>query len=398
MNILVFTSLYPNNVWPEHGVFIRERVRHYPQAGDCAVKIVAPVPYAPPMLGGRYGSFSQVCRRETLDGLEVFHPRYALIPKIGMTAHGWMMYRSLLGSVRDIRRDFDFDLLDAHYVYPDGFAAARLARHFDRPFVVSARGSDINLFRTFPLIRRQIQSTLDAAAGIIAVSRALQDAMVELGARRDRIAVIPNGVDPARFHPMRQEEARTTLGLPPGRMVLCVGHLSENKGFHIVAEAVGRLSAEEGLRDLRLAIVGEGPFRAELARAIQARGLADRVRLVGRVPHAALRLWYGAADVVCLASAMEGMPNAILEALACGIPVVATAVGGIPEIIRSEQVGILSERNSSSLAAALRTALGTPWDRAGIADFAKQWNWSRTAADAFRVFQAAVSGQRSRKA
>jgi glycosyltransferase involved in cell wall biosynthesis len=316
-----------------------------------------------------------------------------MIPKVGMTAHGWMMYRSLLPSIREIRREFDFDLVDAHYVYPDGFAAGRLASDSGRPLVVSARGSDINLFRSFPLIRRQIQSTLSASAGIIAVSTALQEAMVELGTPRDRIAVIPNGVDSGKFFPMSKEEARATLGLPPGRMVLCVGNLTSNKGFHLVVEAIGSLVAEEGNRDLHLSIVGEGPFRAELARRVQALGLTDRVRLVGHVPHATLRLWYGAADLFCLASAMEGMSNAVLEALACGVPVVATAVGGIPEIIRSEQVGLLSERSGSALAAALQAALRRSWQRDKIAEFARQRDWERTAADVFRVFETVLANR-----
>jgi glycosyltransferase involved in cell wall biosynthesis len=339
------------------------------------------------MLVGRYASFSRVSPRESVDGLEVIHPRYLLIPKVGMTVHGWMMYRSVLSAVSEVRRNFDFDLVDAHFVYPDGFAAARLARHFGRPLVVSARGSDINQFRAFPLIRRQIQSTLAEAAGIIAVSSALRDSMVELGTPRDRIAVIPNGVDSGRFHPIPKEEARATLGLPPGPMVLCVGHLNANKGFHLVVDAVASLAAEGGMKELHLAIVGDGPFRAELERTIRARGATDRVRLVGHTSHDALRLWYGAADVFCLASEMEGMPNAVLEALACGVPVVATAAGGIPEIITSTEIGILSERNGSALASALGTALGRSWDRAKIAAVARERTWDRTAAVVRRVFE-----------
>lgn len=393
VKVLVFTSLYPNNVWPERGVFIRERVRHYARAGNCAVKVVAPVPYASRFLGSHYGSFSRVYRRDTLDNLEVIHPRYALIPKIGMTSHGWLMYRSVVTSVREIRRDFAFDLVDAHYVYPDGFAAARLARHFGCPLVVSARGTDINLFPTFPLIRKQIQSTLGAAAGIIAVSTALQEAMIDLGAPRGRITVIPNGVDSTKFFAVSMEGARTTLGLPSGPMVLCVGNLNSNKGFHIVVEAVGRITNDDDFRDLHLVIVGEGPFRGELARRIQREGLTDRVRLVGHVAHDALHLWYSAADVFCLASATEGMPNAVLEALACGVPVVATAAGGIPEIIQSEQVGLLSERNAPSLAAALRIALRKSWNRGGIAEFARQRTWDRVASDVLRVFETVLAAR-----
>src|SRR6516164_1671699 len=164
MKILVFTSLYPNQVWPNHGIFIKERMARFAKRDGCEIKVVAPVPYFPAININWRWKFSQVARREMRDGIEVYHPRYFLTPKVGMALYGWLMFFSVLPVVQKLRKDFKFDLIDAHYVYPDGFAAVQLGRLFKRPVVVSARGSDVNLYRTFPLIRKLLQYVLRNAA------------------------------------------------------------------------------------------------------------------------------------------------------------------------------------------------------------------------------------------
>src|SRR5262249_21430057 len=154
MKVLVFTSLYPNNIWPNHGVFIKERMAQFAKLNACEVKVVAPVPYFPAVKLNWRWRFSQIAPVEIRDGLEVYHPRYFLIPKVGMVLYGLMMFVSVLSTVRRVQRSFDFDLIDGHYVFPDGFAAVLLGRFFGKPVVVSARGSDINFYSNFPVIRR----------------------------------------------------------------------------------------------------------------------------------------------------------------------------------------------------------------------------------------------------
>src|ERR1044072_7341540 len=139
MKILVFTTLFPNNVWPNHGVFVKERMSAVAGLGGCEVKVIAPVPYHPPMRVGKRWRHSQVAREEVIDGIHVYHPRYMLIPKISMPIHGIMMFFSVLLLTKRIRRQFDFDIIDAHYVYPDGFAAVLLGRIFRKPVMVTAR-------------------------------------------------------------------------------------------------------------------------------------------------------------------------------------------------------------------------------------------------------------------
>lgn len=123
MKVLTFTSLYPNNIWPNHGVFIQERMTNFAKLNACKIKVVAPIPYFPSIKLGRRLKYSQVVGREVRKGVEVFHPRYFMIPKVGMSFYGLKMFLSVLPAIRNIQKDFKFDIIDAHYLYPDGFAA-----------------------------------------------------------------------------------------------------------------------------------------------------------------------------------------------------------------------------------------------------------------------------------
>ncbi|HZI89510.1 MAG TPA: glycosyltransferase, partial [Candidatus Polarisedimenticolia bacterium] len=202
MKVLVFTSLFPNNVWPHHGVFIRERMTRVAALPDVTLRVVAPVPYYPPLKLGARWLYTQVAREERIAGLPVSHPRYFMIPKIAMGLHGPLMARSLLHFVRAVRESFPFDVIDAHYVYPDGFAAVEIGRALGVPVVVSARGSDINLFREIAAVRPHLERTLREAAALIAVSAALGRAIEELGGSKAKLHIIPNGVDARKFHPV----------------------------------------------------------------------------------------------------------------------------------------------------------------------------------------------------
>ncbi len=359
----------------------------------CEVKVVAPVAYFPAININWRWRFSQVARREFRDGLEVHHPRYFLTPKVGMVLYGWMMFLSVLPVVKKIQEDFDFDIIDSHYVYPDGFAAIQLGRFFKKPVVVSARGSDINLYRTFPLIRRLLRYVLRKADRVVAVSQALKESMVQLGTPGEKIFHIPNGVDPSKFYPLPREQSRRELGLANRRTILSVGNLTPNKGFDLLIKAFRMLADQCPEEQLQLAIVGEGLFKSELKKTISTLGLDGDVRLVGAVPHDQLCRWYSAADVFCLASRREGWPNVVLEALACGTPVVATSAGGIPEIIRSNREGMLTERSEIGIAAALGAVLKQKWTSGELVECARNHSWERTAAAVLGVFQSVLNAR-----
>lgn len=386
MKVLVYSTLYPNNVWPQHGVFIQERMAHFAKFTGAAVKVVAPVPYYPSIKIGSRWLYSQVKRHEITGPMEVFHPRYPMTPKIGMTLYGTCMFLSTLATVRRLRRTFDFDVIDAHYVYPDGFAAVILGRVLDRPVVVSARGSDINLYSQMPLIRPLLRRTLRQAACVIAVSEALKDSVVRLGISEDHVRVIPNGVDAQKFTPIPRREARTRLGLDEGTYLLSVGNLTENKGFHLLIRALHLLRTRHHMSGLSLLIVGDGPMRQELERLAASLNVADRVRFAGRVAHEHLYTWYSAADLFCLASAREGWPNVLMEAMACGLPIVATGVGGVPEIVSSEAIGLLARRDYKELAQTILAAFQRPWRADVLRQHAAPFSWSRVAESLSQTF------------
>lgn len=393
MKVLVFTTLYPNNVWPNANVFVKERMTHFARLDGGGVKVVAPVPYFPPFKLGWRWKFSQVAAQEIRDGLEVYHPRYFITPKVGMALYGVMMFLSVWSLVKKIQKNFDFDLIDAHYVYPDGFAAVLLGLFFKRPVVVSARGSDINLFTKFPVIRKLIRYTLGRADRGIAVCEALKKTMVEVGVPDEKVAVIPNGVDLQKFRPAPKEESRKRLGLPDKRLILSVGGIIPRKGFHLLVKALKILTEELHEPDPYLVIVGEGEYRRELEQLVSSLGLSRQVYFAGNVSHEELYLWYSAADLFCLASDREGWPNVVMEALACGTPVVATNVWGVPEIIRSERVGLLTKRTEREIAEKISAALKKTWSSSEIREYISERTWERVALSVLEVFKSVLGAR-----
>ena len=357
----------------------------------CEVRVVAPVPYHPPIRIGKRWGHSQVAQEEVIDGMQVYHPRYFMIPKISMPLHGIMMSLSVLLLVKRIKRQFDFDIIDAHYIYPDGFAAVLLGRIFRKPVMVTARGSDINVFADLPFIRRLILYTLKKVDGVIAVSDALKKRIVELGTPEKKIAVVPNGVDAKKFYPIAKSRARESLGLPKdGKLLLSVGALESVKGFDYLIKAIRILIDQFRVANVRLLIVGDGRLREELLQMISAYSLDAYVRLVGAVRHDELNLWYSAADLFCLTSRSEGWPNVVIESLACGTPVVATAVGGIPEIISCEALGYITDGGDREIAEKIRAALGRTWCTEDILSHIKHSTWESTARSVVRNLEFAV--------
>ncbi|HVO65293.1 MAG TPA: glycosyltransferase family 4 protein [Syntrophales bacterium] len=397
MKVLTFTTLYPNNVWPNNGVFIKERMTFFAKLNGVEVKVVAPVPYFPDIRLGSRWRYSQVKSHQLIEGLEVYHPQYFMTPKIGMSFYGLTMFWSVLPVVKKIQREFNFDIIDAHYLYPDGYAATLLSNYFKKPVVVSARGSDINLYGTFPIIRKFLRQTLLKANKVVAVCQALKKGIVQLGVPEEKVSVIPNGVDSYKFCPAPKEEIRRRLKLLDKKIILSVGHLTPNKGFDYLIKALKILQTELNKESVYLVIVGEGEFRKELEKTISLLNLEEDVKLAGAIPHEELRDWYSAADVFCLASQQEGWPNVILESLACGTPVVATSAGGIPEIISSNSVGILAERTEQDIAQKISIALKQSWNRDEIVKFAEEYTWNRVALQVYDVFKSVLNNRSSNK-
>lgn len=297
-------------------------------------------------------------------------------PLIGRRLHAACLFLSLLLQRLPSFLPGRWDCLLASWGYPDAVAVAALASLSGTPFVAKVHGSDVNVFAEAPGRRGQIRWALQRACHVVAVSRALAERLVRLGVPAERQSVIYNGVDPQRFHPLPRETARQQLGhAPDERVLLFVGNVQASKGCGELLEAFCRLSTREPRA--RLVFAGTGPQVPALQAMAAERGCADKVRFAGRLPHEAVIRWMGAADLLCLPSHAEGVPNVVLEAMACGRPVVATDVGGIPEVLPAFAGLMVPPRDVDALEAALARALAATWDEARIVAHARTFDWDR---------------------
>lgn len=383
LKTLTFTTLFPNAAQPVHGIFVANRLQHLLASGKVRTEIVAPVPWFPSSrpLFGEYARFARVPSGETRFGAAVHHPRFILIPKLGMSLAPALLRLGARRTVARLARTFDFDVIDAHYFYPDGVAAVLLGRALGKPVVITARGTDINQIPDYALPRRMILWAAREAAGLITVCQALKDRLVELGVEERRIRVLRNGVDLALFRPGPREALRTKYGFT-GQTVLSVGHLIPRKGHDIVIDAMAELP------EARLVIIGEGPERQALTERARRLGLGERVRFAGQIAPATLAEYYAAADVLALASSREGWANVLLEAMACGTPVAASTVWGTPEIVTAPAAGLLvAERTGSAFARAIARLLGDARpDRGATRAYAERFSWDATTEGQLELF------------
>jgi glycosyltransferase involved in cell wall biosynthesis len=278
-----------------------------------------------------------------------------------------------------------FDAIDAHYIYPDGVAATWLGRRFGIPVVLTARGTDVNLIPRYHVPRHLIRRAIQDAAALIAVSAALKQALIELGAPDDKVTVLRNGVETGLFRPpANRAAARAALGLT-GPTLISVGGLIERKGHHRTIEAMRQLPGFE------LIIVGEGPEREHLKGLISKHHLTDRVRLVGPRPHRDLPDLYGAADASVLASSREGWANVLLESMACGTPVIAADIWGNPEVVRTPEAGVIYQPNTpDGIATGVRRLFAAPPDRAATRAYAEAFSWDETTAGQLALFRRVI--------
>ena len=382
MKVLTFSTLYPNAARPAHGIFVETRLRQLIATGQVESKALAPVPWFPLRHAafGEYALHARAPSHEHRHGIEVMHPRYPLIPKIGMTLAPMLLAQAVKPAIRSLLERFEFDAIDAHYLYPDGVAAAILGKQFGKPVVLTARGTDVTLVPQHRLPRAMILWAARSAAAIITVSRSLKDGLAGLGVPPERITVLRNGVDLDRFRPIEREATRARLGLRKTTL-LSVGHLIARKAHHLAVRAVGLLP------DAELIIIGDGPELAALQALAQRTGVAHRVRLLPAMRQEELRQYYGAADALILASSREGWANVLLESMACGTPVIASNVGGAAELVTANAAGILfEERTAEGLAAAIRELFSAYPDRGATRRFAEQFGWDATTKGQLQLF------------
>jgi teichuronic acid biosynthesis glycosyltransferase TuaC len=392
MRILTFSTLYPNAARPTHGIFVETRLRQLLASLQVEARVVAPVPWFP-WSHPRFGNYAVVARApraERRHDIEVLYPRYPVIPKVGMILAPFLLATAVAPTLRRLLASaYDFDLIDAHYFYPDGVAAAMLGRRFNKPVVITARGSDLNLIARNAVPRRLIRWAACRAHGVITVSDALRCVAEGIGIAPAKLTVLRNGVDTGLFRPLDRASVRAAHGLR-GRVLISVGNLVPLKGHELVIEALALLP------EAQLLIAGEGPEQSRLEELALRGGVSGRVRFLGALPQERLVEYYGAADALVLASSREGWPNVLLESLACGTPVIASNVGGCAEVIGESAAGVLlSERSAEAIAGAVRELAARNVSGEAARRYAERFSWAATTAGQLELFTRVLSAPRA---
>ncbi len=384
MSLLVVTNLFPNPSEPQRSTFNERQILALAELEP--VTVVCPVSWTRKVDLWRSGKLGALGRCRDWRGIPVRYPTYHFVPRALPWLRGWSMALSLLPACAHAIRESRPRAILATWAYPDGFAAGLLGRHFGLPVHIKVHGSDVEALDEPGWAAGLARRGLCRADGVVSVSRYLRDRLVHHGVPEERVAVVHNGIDSDVFDLRDQAPLRTELGLAPHRRyVLYVGNLKEDKGLldllhPVVVESCRAAGAE-------ILVVGGGPLQARLEREIQSRGLQRDVRLLGRKPPAEIARWMNASDGLCLPSHHEGIPNVILEARSCGVPVVATRVGGIPEVVSAESGVLVDARQPPSLAAGLAELFGRRWDRETIRRTSPAGTWAESASALRRATQ-----------
>ncbi|EGJ09808.1 glycosyltransferase [Rubrivivax benzoatilyticus] len=400
--IVVLSSLFPSAVQPGAGLFVRERM--FRVGRELPLAVVAPTPWFPlQSLLRRFkpGFRPGAPRHETQQGHEVWFPRFVSVPGALKGWDGLAMALAAWPRLARLKRAGRLDLIDAHFAYPDGYAATLLGRWLGVPVTITLRGTEQRQARD-PALAPKLRAALQRATQVFAVSESLRQVALGLGIAADKVRVVGNGVDLARFNPLPRAEARAALGLAADAPVLVsVGGLCERKGFHRVIERLPAL--RERFPGLVYLVVGgpspEGDLGPQLRAQVAAAGLGDAVRFLGPLPPDALRGPLSAADVFVLATRNEGWANVFLEAMACGLPVVTTAVGGNAEVVCRAELGrVVPFGDGQALESAIADALARDWDADTIRRYAAANTWDRRVAELVAVFRTLHRGTGERAA
>jgi len=379
LRVLTLSTLFPDVTRPNFGVFVEQQTLGLAARPDVDLRVVAPIGIPPWPLSAlpHYRGLRSVPEREDWKGLDVRRPNFTTIPGTGARFHVAALTRRLIPLLTEIRRDFAFDVIHAEFFFPDGPAAVALGAHFRVPVSIKARGSDVHHWGHAPGTATSVRKAGRDADGLLAVSAAMKADMAAIGMPPERIRVHNTGVDLARFAPRERAAAKLAYGVT-SPLIVSLGALIMRKGHDIVIDAVADIPGAT------LLIAGEGPARAALEAQIVARGLADRVRLLGSIPHRDLPDLLAAADVMALASASEGLANAWVEALACGTPIVITAAGGAAEVVTKPVFGRIAAREPQAFAAAIRALLEDPPAQAEVRRGAEHFTWEANSAALFK--------------
>jgi glycosyltransferase involved in cell wall biosynthesis len=378
LKIAVVTRYFPSSGEPAQGRSLYETLRIVARRAD--VRVFYPNAVYPALLRPRGRTYDKLDPAFRPPDVSVSYFNYPALPLISRPLNGWMAARVLLPHVRA----FAPDLVFGCFLYPECFSALKIAKSLGVPVAAMSIGSDLNRIGD-PISARHTRAVLREADCVMTVCEHLRKTAVTMGATTARTRAILNGCDLQAFHPGDRSQARGRMGIDlQSEAVLYVGRMDLKKGLRELIQAVAALHSDRPR--LHCYLVGHGPDRPAIEDAIRATEASGYIHLVPGCAFDEVAVWMAAADVVTLPSYMEGCPNVILEALACGRPVVATNVGGIPEILNDTCGRLVPPREPAKLAEALASVLDASWDPQAIFAHGNR-SWGAPATELMQVFE-----------
>jgi len=381
MKLVFVSNLFPDSKELYRGLDNATVLHHLSK--DCEVRVISPRPRLP----GK-PAVARQCRAEDAPFRPVY-PEYFYVPKFGSPFNDRLFASALRKPLFDLKKEFDFDVILVAWTFPDACAVARHASQLNVPFVVIVQGSDAHAYLEMPLRRGKIVKAMNRASSGITRSAKLAHLLAEAGVSREKLFPIYNGVDLETFGPGDRAETRKTLGLADTPTILFVGNFLPVKNPFLLIRAHAQVCRE--WKPCQLVMIGGGPLETEARALAKASGFGDRVIFAGRKIAPEVAQYMRAADLLCLSSENEGVPNVVLEAFATGIPVVTTDVGGIAEVLNKPCLGKLVPRgDQNALANALIAQLSETTQTQAIREHGEWFSWSRAAEGYLRLLNGAV--------
>ena len=388
-NLLIISAKYPHKTDTMSSIFVYSQIEELKKYFS-RVAVISITPYIPNFLT----RWMQPLRKNDAlaqdykyDNVEVYFTKN-IVPPIGSLKKrmGTQGYRSAKKILKKI--DFHPDIIHAHFTWPSGYIAMRLKNDIKIPYVITGHGYDIyDLPFRDDFYKKKIKDILKNSDKIITVSKKLKKILIDtLKASMDNIIVIPNGFDPNLFYPIDMAKCRNKLDLPINKkIILSVGSLVREKGYKYLIKAAEQLKNKE--YDVLFVIVGNGPEREMLYNFIKNRKLSDSFILAGAKPHDEIPFWMNACDLFVMSSLIEGVPTVLFEALGCGKPFVGTNVGGIPEIITNNKLGILiPPKNPNALADEINKGIEKDWDNKYIKKYSEKYTWKNISIQILQIY------------